>query len=227
MELCHQLRHYLLDATRLLLYIDYIDLDDFYSACRRTKLLTEEAIITKCGNVTFTILYLLSFKQGEELFLNTLNLDPTKMYSFTLIGQDEKELLTIVGHTFILIFLDNQWVILDSYILCRGFTCRPVDNINVLLEDLLILQEEYNPETWWRLTGCHEEDKATKTISYEIVEYNYNLNEIEEAFHSLVQKAKNRLANEEIGIDDDHLVLLSSERDPEEAREYLESLSKF
>jgi len=217
---CSQLELLLYSTVRLLLYLDKLDIDDFYSVCVRTSLSTKEVIETKCGSMQGAISFLLSFSNPVEKPLHFL---PNKAYYFELRGKSIADTPTDIDHVFTLINDGHDWLIIDSYINCRGFTCRIV-TLDSILSILSRLERKFNSESWLQLTECREKDTITEKIDIAVYQYDYSISTMDSQFIKLIDSAKHRLEHEKIGLSDEYLFLISSNLDPKVADNYLNSL---
>lgn len=151
MKLCDTLRPLIISAVKLLLYTGVLDIDDYLNACMITGLPGDKVNETRCGDTTGAIEYLLNFTNTKDttLFL------PNKAYKIEISGTDEFGKLAPISHAFILITNTINSQLIDSYIACRGFTCRFVDmnDVRLMLERL---KSKFDSYVWFQLTGCVE-----------------------------------------------------------------------
>ncbi len=115
-----------------------------------TDLSQDDVIRTKCRLIADTLGYILSYQpyiEGEKVG-----------WWIRIRGLNHFNQSTSVGHALVLVEGENNrhWQI-DAYIGCRGFTCREVD-VDQFREDLISLEKHYDPEVWYRVTGCREEE---------------------------------------------------------------------
>jgi len=141
--ICDKISKLIYPMIRLVLYLDILDLDEFYYSITNMKLTIEQYIQTKCG-----LHYLLNFNKFR---IQQKMLFPNKAYTFVIQGISSDGNDTNTSHAFILIHKNNEWVMLDSYIGCRGFTCTVVD-IKKIVEILQKLEEKFNDDLWKELT---------------------------------------------------------------------------
>lgn len=130
-----------------------------------TQLKEEEVIETKCRLTADTLAYILSFTDYHE--------KKPLAWWVRLRGLNYFNQPTSVGHAFVLLERhDNTYLFIDSYIGCRGLTCREVD-INALRKLLSRLEDKYEPEIWYQVTGCHEEE-VPDHVKVTLDRYSYN-----------------------------------------------------
>lgn len=227
---CSQLELLLYPTIRLLLYLEQLDVDEFYHVCSRASLSAERAIETKCGNMQAGVSYLLNFSNPIKRPPQFL---PNKAYYFEVHGLARVEIqgvtdydITNTSHGFVLINNGEKWLMLDSYIGCRGFTCRPVI-LDGILNTLALLREKFNNELWIALTGCSDNNANTDKVDVLMYQYDYSTFDLKSRFANLIELARNRLNNEEVGLSDEYLVLLAADRQQETAHSYLNSLYKL
>ena len=219
--ICDKLKKLLPDTIRLLLYIDYLDIDEFYEVCERTALPVEQIIESKCGNISGSIGYLLNFTNTKE---EPEQFSSNKAYSFELYGVNEE--LTNTGHAFILINDGNEWLMLDSYIGYRRFRCERVE-LNHVLSIVKMLRTKFRNDLWTELTGVDENDDETDKIDVMVFEYDYSMKTINKKFKELIKRAEDRLNNSDIGLSDEYLSIIAEDLDSETANNYLDSLYKL
>lgn len=207
-------------TVKLLLYIDELDIDEVFDACIKTSLSLDKVIESKCGTTQTAISYLLSFsnpiKEPQDIVIN-------KAYHIQLQGISDNGNFTDTGHAFILLNNSNNWFMIDSYIGHRRLTCKII-TLQTILNLLSELKQTFNEDLWFLLTECENNDNNTTKLLSLIYQYDYSDTDINENFIQIVQRAKERLKNEDIGISDDHLCLLSPNLNKQEADEYLNSL---
>jgi len=219
--------------VKLLLYTDYLDLDDFYYCSMKTGLSFQNIADTKCGSTISAIEYLLSFKNP----LDYEHFDINKAYSIELQSINEYGLPTEPSHSFILLYY-HEWILLDSYIGQRQFTCRVVDIVEISAI-ISSLQQHSDSNLWEQLTGIREE--APKNLIVGIYQYDWDPFQIEAQYQKLVKSARDRFeiainyhnnplrvglaeTKDWFGLSDEHLAVLNPNLDVIEARAYLDSL---
>lgn len=133
-----------------------------------TGLHEDEVIKTKCRLTADTLAYILSFANYHE----------KKPFAWwvRLRGLSFFNQPTSVGHAFVLLERqDNIYLLIDSYIGCRGLTCREV-NINALRKLLSRLEDKYDPDIWYQVTSCYE-DEIPDHVKVTFDRYSYDDNE--------------------------------------------------
>lgn len=217
MDLCSRLQSLVVPTVKLLLYTGHLDIDDYLQACLLTRLPEERVVATRCGDISGAVAYLLDPTKPIE----TREFRPGRAYQIELQGVDSAGRFTSLSHAFILLNDGINWILIDSYIGCREFTCRFVflDRVVSLIQKL---EESFDSSIWLELTGCPEQRSGRLQVL--IHEFNYQTTGIEERFKSLVGRAKDRLDRGEIGLSDEYLLLLDPNLDVEAAGEYLDSL---
>lgn len=185
-----------------------------------TRLPSERVVATKCGDISGAVAYLLNFINPLE----TRTFRPFKGYQIELQGRNDAGKFTNLSHGFILLNDGLNWILIDSYIGCREFTCRFVD-VNTIQRIIERLEQSFDREIWLQLTGCPEQSASRLMVL--IYEYDYDLTGMKERFHSLVKRAQHRLDQEEIGMSDEYLELLDPDLNDEAADRYLDSLTRL
>lgn len=201
-------------STRLLLYIDYLDLYEIYCISQDTSVDLDTCIETKCSNTCDVVSYLLNFQTTS----NFKEFKKDKAYTIELQGMKDNELVN-TSHMLILIYQDG-WYLLDSYFNQRRFGYKKVDidQINELLNQL---KTRFSRNQWSLLTGDQEPEECDK-IDVLIFEYDYETGN--KRYSDLIKLAKEKLETED-GLSDEYLSLLSTSLDINEARKYLESVN--
>lgn len=226
------LKEFIYPTTVLLTYLDELDINELFNACKLANLSVEEVLKSKCGTMSNTISYLLKFSNPSEIFSNETSyqkkfssphFNTNKAYSVEIQGTTNNGIFTNTGHCFILINDGVNWVMMDSYIGEREFSYEIV-NLQSINDKIFTLKQKFNNDLWLELTSCNNEDTLTTKANILMFEYDYSFTNIKEKFLQLLEKAKTRLNNEDIGIDDSYLFLLSSCLDIEDANNYLNSL---
>lgn len=220
---------FLYNATVLLTYLDEVDIDEVFGACYYTGMTLEKILTTKCGTTMQTISWLLNFSNSGSPYksngVENIHFDKNKAYTFELRGVSDKKLTTKTSHCFILINNGRDWLLIDSYIGEREFSCKTVDlekTIGILCE----LGSKFSHDLWSKFTSSvYSEDDTTKMETL-VHEYDYSLSKIKQRFLELVDRAKTRLNKESIGIDDSYLSLLSPSLSVEDANSYLSSFDR-
>ena len=223
---CYQLGKLITPSVQLMLYLDYLDIDDFYYACARTALSAKEVFESKCGNTQQALSYLLDFSDQKIDDRDLSDIPSDRAQYIELQGIDINDTFTNTGHGFILLYEDGNWIMFDSYIGCRDFTCKVV-NIEYIQFVLSKIETQFNDDLWRGLTGCKSDDDLTTKISIFMSQYKWTFEKINERFNELVKSALNRLENEETGISDEYLAILSPTLSKDEACGYLESLQEL
>ena len=161
-------------------------------AAYNTGVTEKEVIRTKCRLIADTLAYLLSFEKYQEKTLHGLWI--------RLRGKDIYDGPTSVGHVLIVLESDQGFILLDAYFACRGFTCRRI-NFQEFVDDLSYLQKRYDPEIWYRVTGCREK-AVPDHVNVDVKRYSYS-DDID-SIHSRFIELKGLKANFKYGHRKDH-----------------------
>lgn len=157
--------------TRLFPHANYFALDSGVSEWEKVKqaqkitgLSLDEVITTKCRLTADTISYLLSFtpRTGEN----------PEAWWIRLRGYDKYDQGTGVGHAFVVLEGGNGHLLIDSYIGCRGLSCRYVD-FDHLTDCISQMEKSYHPDLWKEVTGCYENEPVDH-LKVAAVEYMYD-----------------------------------------------------
>lgn len=144
---------------------------DFTWLQNKTGLTHQQILDTKCGLVCAALSHIYKFNHKTKINM-PVQLSTTYAYMFDLEGITRDGKYTKTDHEFIIMHSDKQWWLLDSYIGCRKFTCRPV-YITQLLKDVYSLRKRFNEQIWKNLTGCASLDQITYRVNTRIYQYNY------------------------------------------------------
>jgi hypothetical protein len=216
-------------AIRLLYYIDHVNFNRVQLCLSYTGLSRDEVISTRCGPTTDALLYL--FSPTESKVLSEISFDPTYIYEIHLQGLSEQtddldsEEPTSLGHSMLVLFEEGTWYVLDSYIGKRGFTKRAIPNIDDFQKILHEIQISYYPSKWQFLTSEYVSDPETARMEITFIQHKGDTSRIHGKYQELLERAKKRLLEEEIGQDDNYLALLDSSLDLEAAKKKLEAYS--
>lgn len=211
-------------TVRLLLYVDYLDVDYFYFMCDGLKISISDNIRTNCNNIAESLAYLLNFRNCE--YMKNYNLNPKKGYVFYLRGVSSQNKFTSTSHAFVVINHNSRWIILDGYINCHGIDYRIMD-LSSIVHLLTRLEEKFDEQSWIFITKCASTDYDEKTtwIHISIKECDYDFDNILNNFNQLVEKSSERLNFEEKGRSNRYLALLDKNLNVQTAEKYLKSLS--
>ena len=217
---------FLYPTSVLLTYLGEVDIDEVFGACFCTGLSVDEVLTTKCGTIMQTISWLLDFSNSRHCLedLKDLCFDPNKAYTFELQGYSNTGTLTNTGHCFVLINNGTNWLIMDSYIGERKFSSKIVD-LTSILDTLCQLKHKFNHVLWSGFTSSNDIGDFTTHVGVLVFEYDYSPLKIKDKFFQLVERAKTRLNNKDIGVDDSYLSLLSHSLSRKDANSYLSSFS--
>lgn len=192
MDICSALQPIITPTIRLLFYTGYEKRGNLDQVCELLSLTFDQVIDTRCFNTSIALDYLLS-ATNKILFSDKVEIAEisTKMVEINIFGVDEEDLPTGLSHIIHLINLNQEWLMMDSYVGCRVFRCQIID-IQELFSLLTQLQEEFNSTTWYLLTGCEERDTHQRVvIDYIVSDYsldirarfNYLLETVERGTH--------------------------------------------
>ena len=160
-ELCLTLSHLFPEVSRLALDAGISSWARVREATYYTGLSEDDVIRTKCRLVADVLAYILSYQpyiKGEKTG-----------WWIRIRGLNHFNQATSIGHALVLVEGDevdeestdspksNKHWLIDAYIGCRGFTCRQVDVVQ-FRQDLETLEKQYDPEIWYRVTGCREKE---------------------------------------------------------------------
>jgi hypothetical protein len=227
-----KIKQYHVATIRMLLYLDVLDIDNIFTINEIFELSYENIIETKCNFVFESVGYLLNFFDRKFIFDNydigkqnkKIIFDPKYLYVVTMQGMTTINILTDIGHEFILVYVNGKWYIVDSYFGIRNIEYREINikNFSDMIETCHIT---FDLENWNNLFKCNETKGRTECFHCVIKIFGWE-NDLENNFKKLVFKSKNRLENENVGVSDDHLFLLDGELDVNFADNFLDSLLK-
>jgi hypothetical protein len=222
-QLCEVLSKFVLPTSKLLTYLDPTGVE----ICLKSGYSAETLVETGCGSTNGSVEFLLDFTVPVEI--STINNDTFnifKAYEFELIGINQKRVTTTTGHFFLLIYSEG-WIMVDSYIGCRSFSCKYI-NLPEFMADLGSLNNRFSNELWMKITGCTDHDQNTFAIVPIITQYNRNINgdNIKSKFRTLVWKVNSELdlRSKRNLNSDSYLSLLTPDLNIQTAHEYLKSL---
>lgn len=218
---------------KMLIYLDILDLTDFYEYVNQTKMSHELIIKTKCGLITDCLKYLLSFTNKKTVYDNTnknylfTNFDKNYGYVLTIdvMNKDRSEKIDpIIDHQFIVINHDNKWYILDGYIDQKEFQYIEIDpmKLSQFVYDMAI---KFDIKKWNEIFDVTVQRSDLKYARTVIHRYTWqNSDKMNKKFLDLIKRTRYRLNNEPIGVSDDHLALLNEDLDVNAAKKYLKCL---
>jgi len=189
------LKNIIFNTSLLLTYVDVIDIDDICHASVVSKLSLERVFETKCSLTMSSISYLLNFSNG--IIVDNFNFNKNKAYTIEM-QEYSNNVATNLGHCFVLINFDDKWFKLDSYFNEKIFSYSQIDILS-LINKKWIDMIEYDTIGW-----------NNATVRWLICEYDYctEKSSIDLMYKSLINRAKNRFDNEDIGKDDLYMELL-------------------
>ena len=122
-----------------------------------TGLSVDRIIMTKCGFVCLAMKELLNFRNPKEHPIDE-PLSSSFGYFFDLEGITRDGRHSGTDHEFIVLYGEESWWIVDSYLGCRDLTCRRIAP-EELMETVRSLSDRFNEDLWIGLTGCPSTDE--------------------------------------------------------------------
>lgn len=138
-----------------------------------TGIPADRIIMTKCGYICKALEALMNFENKRDHPLE-IPLSSFYGYMFDFEGVTRDGHDTATDHELILIY-DQGWYIIDSYLGCRELTCRQVDP-DQILEVTRYLQNRFDEDLWFWLTGCSstdDPDALTDHMRVVVTEFDY------------------------------------------------------
>lgn len=219
-------------TTRMIHYLEIEDVDYVFHIESTMMVNVEKIIETRCGSTVSAVHNLLSFEHKNNIeILNPPNTNFDKQYAYTIrlrgftdkldIYGNPKE--TQTGHIFILIHIEGEWRIIDSYFNERTLTIRDV-NIKQLDLQLKLLQDKFDVNLWNVVTLSNNiVDIEPVKMKMDVVEYLYDRIKIDESFKKIVEQSLDRLDTID-GQSDEYVAFLSKDADIQSAKTYLKGL---
>lgn len=222
----------------MLLYLDIFDMDEFHNYLNNTNIPHDFVIRTKCGLNTECIKYLLNFSKKQKIYDNIKyennylfeNFDPEYAYEFLIDVINKKnfiehnEIKSIIDHQFVLLNYHEKWYLLDAYIQQKEFQYNVVDPL-FLSKFITESRIKFNIDRWNQLFNVNVRKPDLRISITEIFKYKWkNSDSVRNNFIGLIDKSKNRLANETDGIDPSYLFILDKSLNTDRAAKYLDSL---
>jgi hypothetical protein len=149
---------------------------NFSRVKRATGLTKKEILATKCGLTRETLQVELNFRKGKQISTHS-TLSPKYGYFFDLEGITKNGNPTGTDHEFIVIYEGASWWIFDSYLGCRTFTCRII-NEEMVLKIVRKLQNKFKEDLWRELTQCSSTDSPdarTSKMNVYLYRYKYHV----------------------------------------------------
>lgn len=209
------------NTATLLLYMDILDIDEYFRAQRYLKTSKSKIRIaaSKCGFVLDSIIYLISpTKTASKKNILTFNIN--MFYAIYIEEIDAYRKQNCVGHAFGIFYEYNtqKWKIIDGYIGLRECSIRDVE-----ISDVIHLCGG-NRNYYESVCGVSIENTVLLSSADVFETPICLLYECLNTYNKLVDLATNRLNNEQIGLSDDHLFLLSGKCDKFEAKRNLSGM---
>lgn len=225
----------------MMIYLDILDIDDFYDYLDNNKLSHDLVLRTKCGFVTECIKYLLNFDGEYKIYDNFHiennylfdNFDTKYAYEFVIDVMDkavfaEKERSkSVIDHQFVVLNYKNNWYIIDAYIERREFMYNILNPLK-LTKFVQDIRNNFEIDKWNNLFNVHIQRPDLKIGVTSIYQHTWhNSKNTKLKFIKLIEKSEHRLNHEPKGTNPKYLFLLNKDLNKNSAQKYLNKLKKL
>lgn len=213
--------------VRLLLYCNELCIGDLYKSQKLTYLPINKIIETKCGFVLDVITKLLKTKFCR---LKPSTFETDKIYMVEIqglrtasaeFGPDD---MTDTDHSFVLMYEEGDWYIMDAYIGVKSLSIRKID-LGRLSQFMQLCQERVDWTQWNEMFECRTAIDDTVRFDCDITEYSYVPIDLCMFYQDLVNKSCNRLNTKGEGRSPGYLRVLNRKCNIGGCWKYLRSVS--